>query len=205
MRWPFTVLTQLHVVERIPFVIYKVPTVFNPTTSFSQVDLNLEPYEDDMKHSVVIRAGELFELEQLEAKPENQEVFKFIKNSRAKPWPPFQSTPLSEHSVFLEISQRILVPLCRSDEVILESSYSTLVSKLGPGTAGLKTGSIGLGSWKTWHGSPDARVRGSDVVSREVSHLLLDEEDDDVEVVDSDGESVGTSGSDGATSTVEAK
>ena len=72
------------------------------------------------------------------------------------------------------------MPLCRADEVILEMSYSTLVSNLGPGAAGLKTGYIGLGSWKTWHGTPDARVRGTEVVGRkEVTYLLLDEEDDD--------------------------
>ncbi len=159
------------------------------------MDLNLETYEDDLDRSVVIRAGELFELERLEAKPENQEVFNFIKNSRSRAWPP-SSKHLSEHSVLLGISQQILVPLCRADEVILEMSYSTLVSKLGPGAAGLK---IGLGSWKTWHGTPDTRVRGAEVVGRKVTH---DEEDDDVEEDDSDGESAGT---DGATITVEAK
>ena len=156
-------------------------TRFNPTSVLSQVDLNLETYEDALAR---IRAGELFELERLEAKPENQEVFKFIKNSRSRAWPPF-SKHLSKHCVLLEISQRIFVPLCRGDEVILEKGYSTLVSKLGPGAAGLKTGYIGIGSWKTWHGTPDTRVRGSEVV---VTHLLLNEEDDDV---NEDGESTG--------------
>ena len=171
------------------------------------MDLNLERYEDDQENSVVIRAGELFELEWLEAKPENQEVFNFIKGSRSRAWPPFFKH-LYERSVLLEISEKILVPLCsRPGEVILEKSYSTLVSKWGPGAAS-RTGYIGVGSWKTWHGTPDARVMGTEVVHKKVTHLL-DEEDDDVEEdVDRDGQSIETcesSGTDGATSTVEAK
>ena len=47
-----------------------------------------------------------------------------------------------------------------------------------------------------WHGTPDAQVRGCEVLGRLVSHLLLDEEDN------SNGESSDT---DGATSTVVAK
>ena len=63
------------------------------------MDFNLAMYEDDLDRSVVIRAGELFELQRLEAKPENQEVFNFIKNSRSRAWPP-SSKHLSEHTVF---------------------------------------------------------------------------------------------------------
>ena len=94
----------------------------------------------------------------------------------------------------MKIVRRILVPLCRKDEVILEKNYSTLISNLGPVAAGIKTDHIGIGSWKTWHGSPDARVRGSEVIGRNVSLLRLD-----VEEYDSDGESDDTRGTDGAT------
>ena len=157
-----------------------------------------------MERNVVIRAETLFALEQLEAeaKPENEDVFKFIKNCRSKPWPPF-SKDISEYSVLCEISRQMFVPLCRPDEVILENNYSKFLSKLGPGAAGVKTGYIGLGSWKTWHGTPDARVRGSEVVGRKVTYLCdEDEDEDDVEEDDSNGDSSGT---DEATSTVEAK
>ena len=150
----------------------------------------------------MIRAGGLFELEQLVATPENQEVFKFIRNAKSIPWPPFSfsTKPLSEQRVLLEIVRRILVPLCREDEVILEKNYSTLISNLGPVAAGIKTGYIGIGSWKTWHGSPDARVRGSEVIGRNVSLLRLDvEEYEEYEEYDSDGESDDTRGTDGAT------
>ena len=97
------------------------------------------------------------------------------------------------------------MPLCRADEVILEKSYSQLI---GPGT-GVKTGDIGLGTWKTWHGTPDARVRGSEVVGGKVTQLLYEEEDDvEEEQDDSDGEGRGSgssSGTDGVDTTVEAK
>ena len=39
--------------------------------------------------------------------------------------------------------------------------------------------------------TPDAWVRESEVVCRKVTHLLLDEEDDDVKEDDSDGEVLG--------------
>ena len=192
----------LAVVREIPFEIYKVTTTFNPTSSLSEVDLNLQAYEDEFGSTIVIRAGELFELEQLVATPENQEVFKFIRNAKSIPWPPFSfsTKPLSERRVLLKIVRRILVPLCRKDEVILEKNYSTLISNLGPVAAGIKTDHIGIGSWKTWHGSPDARVRGSEVIGRNVSLLRLDvEEYEEYEEYDSDGESDDTRGTDGAT------
>ena len=107
----------------------------------------------------------------------------FIKNSRSRAWPPF-SKHISEYSVLFEIIQKHLVPLCRPDEVILENNYSKFLSKLGPGAAGIKTAYIGLGSWKTWHGTPDTRVKGNEVVGRKVTHPC-DEDDnynnDDVE------------------------
>ena len=77
---------------------------------------------------------------------------------------------------------------------------------MGPVAAGIKTDYIGIGSWKTWHGSPDARVKGSEVIRRNVSLLRLDvEEYEKYEEYDSDGESDDTRGTDGATSSVEAK
>ena len=77
----------------------------------------------------------------------------------------------------MEISQYLVVPLCRGDEVILEKNYSTLISNLGPGAAGIRTDHIGLGSWKTWHGTSDAWVRESEVVGRKVSHDVKEYEE----------------------------
>lgn len=83
----------------VPFEVYKV------CSAFSRVDLTLEMYASEESFGVVIRAGEVFEFERLEAKPENQDAFKFITNSRSRPWPPYHSKPLSERRVVLDISQ----------------------------------------------------------------------------------------------------
>ena len=74
-----------------------VTTTFNLTSYLSEVDLNLQAYEDEFGSTIVIRAGELFELEQLVATPENQEVFKFIRNAKSIPWPPFSCRPSLTH------------------------------------------------------------------------------------------------------------
>ena len=92
-----------------------------------------------------------------------------------------------------------LVPLCRGNEVILENNYSTLISNLGPGAAGIRTDHIGLGSWKTWHGTPDARVRESEVVGRKVSHDI-----EEYEEYGNGESSADRCGTDGVTSSVEA-
>ena len=122
----------MDVVGSIPFKIYKVATSFNPNSVFSRVDLNLETYEDPLGYCIGVRAEELFDLEQLEleAKPDHQEVFKFIKNSKSRAWPPFLND-LSEHSVFLAISQHILVHLCRANEVVLEKELFHTHFKVG--------------------------------------------------------------------------
>ena len=57
---------------------YKVTAPFNPTSSLSEVDLNLKMCGDESGNNIVIRARELFELEQLVPTSENHEVFKFI-------------------------------------------------------------------------------------------------------------------------------
>ena len=164
--------TLLEVVKDVPFEIYKVTTHFNPTSTLSQVDLNLETYQDHLERNIVIRAGVLFEMENLEAKPENEEVFRFIKNCKSRPWPPYFSERVSESTAFVEVIKHIFVPLCRSDEVILENNYSQYLLKKGLVAAGLKTGHIGIGSWKTWHGTPDARVRESVVIGKKVTHQM---------------------------------
>ena len=122
-----------------------------------------------------------------ELQEQHTDQLKFLKNCRQYAWPP----PLlkSESEVLLSICARILKPLCRTEEIILEKRYR---SKLRC-CPGLKVADIGLGSAETWHGTPDARVRGSPFVLRKT------EESEDR---DSDTES---SASDGATTTIEAK
>ena len=58
--------------------------------------------------------------------------------------------------------------------MFLEHGYTSLLSALGPGPgSGVKVGKLGMGSSNTWHGTPDVRVRGAEIISNE------DEEEDD--------------------------
>ena len=58
----------------------------------------------------------------------------------------------------IEICSQILAALCT--EVILESRYKTPLSSGRPMPASITCSHIGIGSNATWHGTPDARVRG---------------------------------------------
>lgn len=152
----------LAVVKCFPFCFYKVTEQFNPTSPFSKVQLNLAPYIAKARVLTFINAEaqDLFNFDKLEITEENEKVVKFIRNIKQIAWPPFFTESPSEHTAFVQISKTLLVPLCCDDEVILDKTYSTYLRSLGPGAAGLKAGSIGIGSFQTWHGSPDARVRG---------------------------------------------
>lgn len=98
------------------------------------------------------------------------------------PWPPVP--PVSEQDLVLLLASHILKPLCKSNEVVLENRYREILTN-NP-TPEITFNNIGIGSLKTWHGTPDVRVRGTYFLN---SNLEDDAEDD----------------SDGATSTFEAK
>jgi hypothetical protein len=108
----------------------------------------------------------LFALHRLEAKPEYAQAFKFIKNCTSKPWPPHclkAQAKVLEREVLVTLCQHIFVPLSRPDEVFVENGYTQYLSTRGPEGAGLQTAIIGLGSFNTWHGTPDVRVRGTEI------------------------------------------
>ena len=88
----------------------------------------LEPYtvgEGALKAQLAVELGQLFEFYDVQS--EHIGHLKFIKNCKQYLWPP--SPPFfnfnSESGVMLEICSRILKPLCRADEVILEKRYRT--------------------------------------------------------------------------------
>ena len=187
----------LAIVGDIPFEIYKVTTTFNPTSSLSKVDLTLDVYEETSNMSYVIRARDLFELDMLENKPENQQVFEFITNSRSKPWPPLMPKDFIEKDVMVAVCQNIFVPLSsRCNEVVLEKGYRKLVSESG---LGLETDEIGMGTWDTWHGTADVRVKGCEVVCRRVSRMELADDEDEEEDDTGSGDEATSSGTKGAT------
>ena len=103
----------------------------------------------------------------------------------------------------IALCREIFVPLCR--EVVLETRYTTRMGKV----TGVKVGYIGLGSANTWHGTPDARVRGMDVVwcttegGDEGGEVGIESDDEGAGQVVSDGGS--DDGSDGCSAAIEGK
>ena len=56
----------------------------------------------------------------------------------------------------IEIYTEVLKPLCRAEELILGKKYESVLSTAKTDVTGLKVADIGLGTVKTWHGTPDA-------------------------------------------------
>ena len=165
----------LTVAGDVPFFFFQVSTSFYPKGNFSELNLELVPFTTRDDHKIVVYAKAFDRL---------------IKNCKSKPWPPYG---LNSKSLVVALCQHIFVPLSRPDTVFLEHGYTSLLSALGPGPgSGVKVAKLGMGSSNTWHGTPDVRVRGAEIISNE------DEEEDD----DDDCSSTAT---DGATTTIEAK
>jgi hypothetical protein len=144
---------------------------------------------------IAVRFNDLF---QVEVKPDYIGALKFIKNCRSCPWSPhycsYSKSKQREKVIMLNVSSKILAPLCR--EVVLESSYWEILGEQM--TTELNCGDIGMGSVHTWHGTPDVRVRGVEVVCRrETEERVVVDEDP------SDDESLASS--DEATTTIEGK
>ena len=146
----------------IAFVPHKVTSNFSTLSSFSALDLRLAAHVEDAHRQVGIRVKDLFTVEAVDA---GTSVLEFIAHRRRKIWPPFHpyNTKRMETDILVELCREIFVPLCR--EVLLESRYTTRISQIPE----LQVGDLGLGSVDTWHGTPDARLRGMEVVWRKHS------------------------------------
>ena len=146
-------------VKDIPFVLHCVTTGFNPTTAFSSSSFHLAAHTDERRTCRLgVTVSNLFEVD---LKPEHAEALTFIMNSSRQSWPPDSSRAKSEQQVVLELASQILVPLSRRNDVVLEQKYCHI-----PRPDGLRCAYLGMGSLKTWHGTPDVRVRGAQVVCR---------------------------------------
>lgn len=132
----------------------------------------------------------------MEVTPDDLDVLKFLNNCRSSPWPPYPlpSVPKSEKTVLLALISKIFVHICK--EVVLELSGN---EPPVPMPCPVKVDYLGMGTVKTWHGTPDARVRGVDIISRKKSEHIEGSYDDSAE------EDAGSRDSDGATSLFEAK
>lgn len=178
--------------EDVYFVLHYVDSNFYPKSNFSSLEFVLNTYTThDGVAQAAISPSTLFSFE---PRLEYHDVMQFIRNSRSCPWPPLLlERKSSEQDVMIAIASHILRPLCR--EVILEISYTKALQKRP--VPGLEARHIGMGSLNTWHGSPDARVRGTEVVFRRET-----DETYEVSQIPSDNES---DASDGATTCIETK
>lgn len=179
--------------EETPFVFHYADSEFFPKSSFSALKFELNAYTDDqyVTQSAVCPSG----LFAFGARPEHFEALKFIHCSRSHPWPVLPpERKKTKREVMLSIASRILMPLCR--EVVLEKGYRRALEERP--VPGLECDNIGMGTVHTWHGTPDARVRGAEVVYRR-------ETDEMYEVSQAPSDDESDAASDGATTTVEAK
>ena len=157
-------------------------STFCPTSAFSELDFNLEAHKEASgSFRVGLKVEDLFKVEAVD--PAFTSALKFIMNSRNHFWPPSTSTKQSEKDVLVSLCSNIFLPL--SSDVLLENTYTTFLEKKR-GPVPLQTGHIGMGTTHTWHGTPDARVRGTDLVWLKAS------EDEFLVTEGSDDESDGT-------------
>ena len=162
-------------VEEISFFLYQVTENFNPTSTFSQVDLNMSTFKSTEGFYLGFKAKDFYKLDQLEITTENKVVTDFILGCKDTPWPP-KVCYQQENIAFFEMSKNILVNL--TDRVILDKSYKSLLG-LPSQHSKLFSKSIGCGSHNTWHGSPDARVKGAEVICKANAIQELTENDTD--------------------------
>ena len=128
---------------------------FSSRSSFAALDLRLAAHVAETGQGQVgVQVKDLFTVDAVKA---DTSALEFIAHSRRKlwPWPPSSTTKRQETDVMVALCKEIFVPLCR--EVLLERRYNTRISHVPE----LQSGDLGLGSVATWHGTPDARLRGN--------------------------------------------
>ena len=155
-----------NVKDGCPLFFNFVSTPFDHTASFSAMTFKVVPYCDLAEVLLSVKLNQLFAPKD----PEEQhfEHLKLINDCQDHHiWPPNPNSFKYKKNVMIEICTEVLKPLCRAEELIFEKSMSVL-STAKTDVTGLKVADIGLGTVKTWHGTPDARVRGSHLVFQKV-------------------------------------
>ena len=184
------------------FGFHHVTTNFFVKSSLSKLDFDLAAYVDDTASSrIVIGLKSMITLDSLHEE-HHFDVLKWISNCRKHLWPPPRSGQhkVSEDSVMLDIARHILVPLCQ--EVTMEKRFEIFLKSQQPMPyvdVHIKTKDIGMGSVDTWHGTPDSRVRGAEIL---LSSRICYEDEDDIRANSSGDESIV---SDGTTANIEGK
>jgi len=149
-------------VRETPFFVCKMMSGFCEDSSFSQCQFRIEASTNPNDPSKV-RAFKFLDLFNVDLKPEGVDgAMKFIHRCKKIFWPCDHWSPNfveSEKTIMIDVCTTILMPLC--NEVILERGYQDSLKSVS--WSSLTCGAIGLGTPKTWHGTPDGRVRAGGV------------------------------------------
>ena len=183
--WKKRFLETMESVNEKWFALHYVATSFNSTAAFSEASFQLAAHvkQAPNNYRVGLYVKDLFKVDDFQVDRLKEAALKFIMDCQCKAWPVRPAGKKFEKQVVLDICTHVLLPLSR-EEVILEMQYSSM-SKAEE----LSCSYIGMGSSTTWHGTPDVRVRGADVViAREGAEGTTDSDE-----------------SDGATTNIEAK
>ncbi len=151
----------LREIEDEPFVMYRLSSGVCSTSCFSEVDFTVQPVVEN--GSKVALA--LFKVDVVnDVKAEHAQAVEFIRKSKSYQWPPQAIfAARCERDICKIVCNEILIPLCATNDVVLEKRYRKIVCEF----PGLSCKDLGLGTLETWHGTPDVVVRGTPVV---VSH-----------------------------------
>ena len=175
------------------FVVHRVEHPCRLYGPFSSLSLGLiactNTSQTDMSR-VALRFEQLFKVEATE----RGEGENFIHTCKKTLWPVFHASPSykdTERSVLLEIVSEILVKLgCKvTMEKRFHKALEAVLARDLKMSRSLSTSALGLGSTKTWHGTPDLRVRGV-VFCEKSEEEVSDSESEDKEdksSVSSDG------------------
>ena len=185
-----------NVVKEIRFDYYRITRNFNPMSFLSSIDLAWDEVRSDDDDMVAFSSTteDIYLFNDETARDIPDEKAKFIKNgAQLIVWPPHLKDNYNEKDVLVAIARDIFIPLCKAEEVIFEMEYSSKVKEEG---LEVRTEHIGIGKSCTWHGTPDMRVRGCEVIAltKEDDVDSEDEEDGDVSIASLDGATVHVEG-----------
>lgn len=160
-------------ISTVEFGVYEVTECFSPRALFSDIDLEIA-----MRGRLQLESLVHFNCEILtkasgdEVNVAAVEMLLPLLTTRVKLH--IDSDSL-ENVVMRELIKSVLHPL--STETIMEKKYRTWIEDEFPHRPrSLLTGFLGMGSKDTWHGQPDARIRGSSPVL-EVDVVGFDEDE----------------------------
>ncbi len=126
-----------------PFVMYRLSGGICSTSCFSEVDFTVQPVENGSSCRVTFAFSALFKVDVVDD-VEHARAVEFIRKSRSYQWAIFAGS--YERDICKIVCNEILIPLCATNDVVLEKRYRKIVG----GFPGLSCKDLGLGTLETW-------------------------------------------------------